>query len=74
MNEQIIKNWVTVPRKDIDKALKHARKCSEYITNDYAVIGGRKEHYEEGNDYDNIDFFWMVCDKMYEFEHQYGVK
>lgn len=74
MNQKIVKNWVTVPRENADKALKWAKKFPEYITNDYAVIGGRTDHYEKGNDYDNFDYFWVVCDTMYEFEMRFGVK
>ena len=74
MDDQIVKNWVTVPRANVEKALAWANKRYQYITNDYAVIGGRTEHYQKGDDYDNFDFFWVVCGLMTEFEKKFGVK
>ena len=74
MNEPIVKNWVTVPRANVDKAFKWAKKRHQYITNDYAVIGGRREHYQKGNDEDNFDFFWVVSEPMREFERLFGVE
>ena len=73
MNEPTVKNWVTVHRHNVDKALKWAKQHTQYITNDYAVIGGRIEHYQKGNDYDNFDFFWSVSEPMREFERLFGV-
>ena len=73
MNEPIVKNWVTVPRANVDKALKWAKKRHQYITNDYAVIGGRIFPYQKGNDEDNFDFFWVVSEPMREFERLFGV-
>lgn len=73
-NEEIEKNWVTVSRKDIHEALRWAKRYSEYITNDYSVLGGRTEHYEPGNDYEHIDFFWVISEPMIQFELLYGVK
>ena len=58
MNDPIVKNWVTVPRANVDEALKWAKQYGEYITNDYAVIGGRIEYYQKGNDSENFDFFF----------------
>lgn len=74
VNEPIVKNWVTVPRANVDKALAWAKKRHQYITNDYAVIGGRREHYQKGNDYDNFDFFFAVSDTMTEFNKLFGVE
>lgn len=74
MDQEFVKNWVTVPRENADQALKWAKQFSSYITNDYAVLGGRTEHYQKGNDYDNFDYFWSVCDTMYEFEKLFGIK
>ena len=74
MSEEIIKNWVTVPRANVDEALVWAKKFGEYITNDYAVIGGRTDYYQKGDDYDNFDFFWVVCGLMTEFEKRFGGK
>ena len=74
MDQEFVKNWVTVPRGKSEQALKWAKQFSAYITNDYAVLGGRTEHYEKGNDYDNFDYFWNVCDRMYEFEKLFGIK
>jgi len=78
MNEEIVKNWVTVPRVNADKALSWAKQWNEYITNDYAVIGGRTEHYQKGNDYDNFDYFFAVGGMgsgiIDEFNRLFGVK
>ena len=74
MNEEVIKNWVTVSRDNLDMALKWAKKHPQYITNDYAVVGGRIEHYQRGDDYYNIDFFFNVGDVMEEFEQYFGVE
>jgi len=74
MKEEIVKNWITVPRKDTDRALKWAKQFPEYITNAYSVIGGRTEHYERGNDDEHFDFFWIVSEPMNEFERLFGVK
>ena len=73
MNESIVKNWVTVPRANADDALRWAKQCPAYITNDYAVIGGRTEHYQRGNDYNNFDFFFGAAD-LTKFEELFGVK
>ena len=73
MPEPIIKNWVTVPRANIDNALKWAKQYREYITNDYSVIGGRTDTYQKGNDYANFDFFFAVSDIMTEFHNHFGV-
>ena len=74
MTDEIVKNWVTVPRANVDQALIWAKKYSHYITNDYAVIGGRTEHYQQGDDYDNIDFFFVVSNVMNEFDKLFGIK
>lgn len=60
------KNWVTVPREKVDEALKHAKQFPQYITNDYAVIGGRTDAMTKGNDYDNFDFFFTIVPKEFE--------
>ena len=73
MGDPIVKNWVTIPRANVDEAMNWAENYPQYITNDYAVIGGRREHYEKGNDYDNFDFFWVVSEPMNEFERLFGV-
>jgi hypothetical protein len=75
MNEEIVKNWVTVPKKNVDEALSWAKQFNDYITNDYAVVGGRIEHYQQGNDYDNFDFFFEPKSKVLkEFVELFGVK
>ena len=74
MNEELDKNWVTVSRADVGKALVWAKTHSEYITNDYSVIGGRTEHYQKGNDYNNFDFFFATSDTMAEFDKLFGVE
>ena len=74
MTEEVIKNWVTVSRDNLDKALEWAKKHPQYITNDYAVVGGRIEHYQRGDDYYNIDFFFNVDYVMKEFEQKFGVE
>jgi hypothetical protein len=74
MNEKNVKNWVTVSRSNVDNALKWAKKHPQYITNDYAVIGGRSEYYERGNDYNNFDFFFKTGSVMNQFETIFGVK
>ncbi len=74
MNNEIVKNWVTVPRARVDEALRWARKYSEYITNDYSVVGGRTKHYQKGNDGDNFDFFFQRSSAMFEFDRLFGVK
>ena len=74
MNEEIVKNWVTVTRSNVDKALKWAKKHPQYITNDYAVIGGRSEHYEKGNDDNNFDFFFNTGPVMDQFQTLFGVE
>ena len=77
MND-VVKNWITIPKVNVDKALKWAKKSSTYITNDYAVISGRKEHYDKGDDYDNFDFFFTTdkvgVSNMNEFERLFGSK
>ncbi len=72
MKDQIVKNWVTVPRSNADDALRWAKQCPFYITNDYAVKGGRTDHYQKGNDYDNFDFFFGATD-LTQFEQLFGV-
>lgn len=74
MTDQIIKNWVTIPRVRVDEALVWAKSFGEYITNDYAVIGGRIDHYQNGNDYDNFDFFFQPSKIMTEFELKFRVE
>ena len=74
MNERILKNWATVPRTHLTEALKWAKQHNQYITNDYAVIGGRVEHYQKGDDYENIDFFFAGQDTIKEFDKLFGVE
>lgn len=74
MSDPVVKNWVTVPRANVEEALEWANKSHHYITNDYAVIGGRTEHYQKGDDYDNFDFFWVMGESMIEFERFFGVE
>lgn len=73
ISEPITKNWVTVPRANVDAALKWAKQYPTYITNDYSVIGGRTEHYQKGNDYANFDFFFAESNIMTEFHNLFGV-
>lgn len=54
-----MKNWVTIPRKNVGPALAWAKKnCPTYITNDYSVDGGRTDAYESGNEPAYFDFFF----------------
>ena len=74
MKQEIVKNWVTVTRSNVDKALKWVKKHPQYITNDYAVIGGRSDHYERGDDENNFDFFFIIGPVMEQFQSLFGVK
>ena len=67
------KNWVTVTRENSVSALTWAKKSNGYITNDYAVIGGRTDAYQKGDDYDNFDFFFAISDVMKEFQNKFGM-
>ena len=69
------KNWVTVSKDIAYEALKWAKQSPHYITNDVSVIGGRTEHYQRGDDYYNIDFFFMQnSSALAEFDEMFGVK
>ena len=69
------KNWVTVSKDIAYEALKWAKQSPQYITNDFSVIGGRTEHYQRGDDYYNIDFFFMQnSSALAEFDEMFGVK
>jgi hypothetical protein len=60
----VMKNWVTVKRENVDSALSWAKKhCPTYITNDYSRVGGRIDPMERGNDYHNVDFFFVPCNQ-----------
>jgi len=74
MTDRIVKNWVTVHRCNVEAALKWAKNYPQYITNDYAVIGGRTEHYQKGDDEDNFDFFWVMSEPMEQFKKHFGVQ